>query len=177
MDRPIHKSCYNDNCVCETVEKIIEAQDKVAAATTDCTTSCHQSVRDLLSPAANENDKTTVPFILYCKGNCKPFIASGVHKSPIEGYPNDEYFKCIETPVFRAKRFTNRRNCCVLVELLRPVNANGYPIADKGEKLCDFFQDKTPHKTIHFQETGICITLDLKEFMAILCLDAIRPLS
>lgn len=175
LDRRSKHRCYDENCVCEVVDKIIEAQNIVAQEATNCNTSCQQSIRDLLAPTS-ENEKTTVPFILYCKKSCKPFIASGVHKRPIEGFPQDKYYECIETPVLRAKQFTKKGRCCVKVELLRPVNANGYPVADKGEKLCDFFQEKTPHKTIQFRETGICLTLDLKDFVGISCLDATRPL-
>ncbi len=175
LDRHNKHRCYDENCVCEVVEKIVEAQNKVAQEATNCDISCHQSIRDLLSPT-RENENTTIPFILYCKEGCKPFIASGVHKQPIEGFPHDKYYACVETPVLRAKQFTKKGRCCVKVELLRPVNANGRPVADKGKDLCDFFHEKTPYKTIQFRETGICLTLDLKDFVGISCLDATRPL-
>lgn len=168
--------CENDNCICDVVRKIIAAQDEVASRR-QCASGCESSIKQLLSSSPSSRDgNTTIPFILYTKDGSKPFIASGVYKAPIEGYNNETFFDCLETPVVRAKKLVKGSKCCVILELLRSVNANGFPVADSGEKLCDFFCDKTPHKTVNFRETGICITVDLDCFCGITCLDAITPL-
>lgn len=172
-----HSYHQKDDCVCTTVKKIVDAQNEVAERQSHrCLTSCEQSIKQLTSPRNNTQQKTTIPFILYCKQSCQPFIASGVFKQPIDGFPNEIYYDCIETPILRAKKFVKGTKCCVVVELLRPVNANGIPVADSGEKLCDFFSHKGPFKTIQFRETGICLTLDLKDFSTIVCLDPVNPL-
>ncbi|WP_284140805.1 MULTISPECIES: CotY/CotZ family spore coat protein [unclassified Virgibacillus] len=167
---------YKKHCVCSTVHKIVAAQDKKAAEGHHCRASCENSIKQLLSPRKNNNDKTIIPFILYCKYSCKPFIASGIFKHPIYNYPKHSYYGCLETPVLKAKKFIKGTHCCVQVELLQPVNANGLPVADGGDKLCDFFCHKTPYKTIQFRETGICLTIDLEDYSSIQCLDPITPL-
>lgn len=169
-------NCESDDCVCEVIGKIIDAQEE-AVKNKRCISSCETSIKQLLSrSSANMITETTVPFILSKKGSLEPYIARGIFRAPIEGYPKETFFDYLETPVLRAKKFVENKKCCVVFELLRPVNANGFPVADNGENLSDFFQRQTPHKTVNFRETGICITLDLDCFCGITCLDAITPL-
>ncbi|MFZ3579458.1 CotY/CotZ family spore coat protein [Virgibacillus sp. DJP39] len=169
-------SCKSDGdqCVCDIVREIVEAQDEVAGAATNgcCTTSCEQSIEDLLSPVANGNGNgfTTIPFILYC--DCEPFIASGVFQAPIGGSGNTA-FRCVETPIFRAKKFVDEDECCVKLELLLPVTEGGSTPGGDRDEVCDFF----PGNSIRdFQATGICITVDLSKFNAIACLDPVTPI-
>lgn len=165
-----------DDCVCDVVRRIIMAQNKVAATTNRCDSSCEQSIKQLLSPVkTNKSKNTTIPFVLYTK-DLKPFIANGVFKAPIKGYPDTKYFDVIETPILKAIKFVKGSDCCVKLELLQPVNANGFPVANRGDKLSDFFCDETPFRTINFRETGICITVDLNCFCGITCLDPVKPL-
>lgn len=167
-------SCYaGDNCICHVVRKIVDAQDEVANNNADCcSTSCEQSIKDLLSPTTNNNTtgNTTIPFILYCKDNCSPFISSAVYQAPISNTGNT-FFGCVETPVFRAKKFVNDGDCCVILELLLPVTETGATI-NTGDQVCDFFPGNSRRG---FQATGICITVDLNSFNAIQCLDPITP--
>src|SRR5699024_11489314 len=66
---------------------------------------------------------TTIPFVLYSKGTSKPFIGSGVFKNP--GHKQSKsFFGCVETPVFRAKKFIRHSNCCVQLELLAPASGD-----------------------------------------------------
>lgn len=166
---------YNcGNCISNVISKIIDAQDKVNK--NKWNSGCEKSYMELLSQSNyNRNLNNTIPFFLTSKDN-KPYIASGIIKTPIKDYPNESYFKCIETPILRAVKFNDNKHNGVVVELLRPVNANGIPIADHGEELCDFFQEQTPYKTIQFRSTGICTTIDLDCFCGITCLNPIRPL-
>lgn len=173
------RACHEhplSHCVCRTVKRISDAQNE-AARRSDCESGCEQSIRDLLGPARrHEKKKTTIPFILYCQGDCKPFIARGVSKTPIDCYPDTSYYRSVKTPFLKVKK-VDAASCCAHVELLRPVNANGYPVASDAENFDEYFSERTPFRTIHFQETGICLTLDLKCFCAITCLDAVSTLS
>ncbi|WP_082235362.1 CotY/CotZ family spore coat protein [Halobacillus massiliensis] len=161
-----------DNCVCETVRKIVEAQNEVAG-TDCCNTGCDQSISDLLSPSSNGNRPTTIPFALYCKGDCEPFIGSGIYSSPVNA--SGMSLQCVRTPIFRAKKFVDDHKCCVQLELLLPVNSEGETPdpSNKGKNICDFF----PGDTIrNLQATGICLTVDLNCFCGILCLDPTTPI-
>ncbi|WP_173917614.1 CotY/CotZ family spore coat protein [Halobacillus sp. Marseille-Q1614] len=162
-----------DACVCETVRKIVRAQDE-AADMDGCNSSCKNSLRELLSPTGNGNGPTTIPFALYCKGDCEPFIGSGIFKSPVGG-SGMTALRCVETPIFRAKKFVDEDECCVQLELLLPVTMGGSTPgpSGKGNKICDFF----PGNSIrNLQATGICLTVDLACFCGILCLDPVTPL-
>ncbi|MEN2768817.1 CotY/CotZ family spore coat protein [Ornithinibacillus xuwenensis] len=157
-------------CVCDVVRKIVKAQDEVAAAMDNncCTTGCEQSIRDLLSPAT-ANGNTTIPFLLYCKGDCDLFFATGVAQNG-----NGAAFDCIETPVFRAKKF--KKGCCVELELLEfeTNSGGGGSLIPTPQDNCDFIP---PNATGDFVETGICITVDLHHFIAIQCLAPTTPVS
>ncbi len=159
-----------DSCVCEAIRKVIAAQKKVFAYKS----SCENPIQALRTNSKKEYRHTTIPFMLYKRGDEKPFIASGVHQTPIKEFEHEHYYKCIESPVVRARHMNE--DCCVALEILRVVNANGFPVADRGEELCDFFRDQTPYKTVQFQETGICLTIDVSSFSGITCLAPTTPL-
>ncbi|TRM11278.1 spore coat protein [Lentibacillus cibarius] len=166
------------DCVCNIVREIIEAQDQVTNNNDGCcTTSCEGSIQDLLRPEMNNNNNgpDTVPFILYCEGDCNPFIASGVYRDVVAG-TNATFFNCLQSPILRAKEFTDENECCVRLELLAPVNSAGDVTFDEGEDVCGFFSEDTGERARGFIATGICITVDLNTFNGIQCLDAVTPL-
>lgn len=168
------KHACHDHCVCQQVRNIVAAQDKVAEQMNCCKVSCEQSIKDLLRPdRVRPSGKNTIPFILYCKGSCKPFIAEAIEHATIDGFC-EKWYKCLKSPFLKAKKFIPGSKCCVVVELLIPCNANGMPLHEKGDNLEDFCCCETPFRTIHFCETGICLTLDLEEFSGIRCLAATR---
>lgn len=189
-------SGHDSHCVIDVVKGIVKAQHKVAEASEDtCTTSCDRSIADLLSPArenGNRSRHNTIPFMLFCKSSCKPFVGSGVLRS-------DERFRCIESPVFRAKGFVGRSETCVRLELLTPVRSRGSSGGSHGQtkdgdandlggqrdkhgheqgcdcgcgsrSACDFFPSSGVRS---FRATGICLTIDLHAFFGITCLDPI----
>lgn len=164
------------DCVVDKVREIVAAQDEVADITNGdcCTTGCEESIEQLLSPVANETGPgfTTIPIILYCKGDCDPFIASGVYQAQV-GQSNNTYFGCVESPIFRAKKFVNDGESCVVLELLVPVTEGGGGAITRGDTVCDFFPGESRRD---FQATGICITVDLNCFCGIACLDPVTPL-
>ncbi|MFG6115322.1 CotY/CotZ family spore coat protein [Halobacillus sp. MO56] len=161
-----------DTCVCDTVREIVRVQNEVAGADDCCSTGCEQSIQDLLSPTTNGNGATTIPFFLYCKGNCKPFIGSGVFQSPIGG-SGMTALRCVQTPIFRAKKFVDEDECCVQLELLLPVTQGGSTPGERGDTVCSYF----PGNSIRdLQATGICITIDLDCFCGIACLSPTTPL-
>lgn len=159
-------------CVCDTVRRIIKAQDEVAGTDNCCSTGCEQSIRDLLSPTANGNGPTTIPFFLYCKGDCDPFIGSGVFRQRI-GQSQNFALRCVQSPIFRAKKFVDKGECCVQLELLLPVTEGGSTPGERGKTVCSYF----PGNSIRdLQATGICITVDLDCFCGIACLDPTTPI-
>lgn len=178
--------CYNrnrafeqkhtmDDCVSDTIRKIIKAQNEV---TDDgCSTSCNYSIQQLRG-IMNENSPryTTIPFILYCSGTCKPFIGSGIFKNPANTNKHP-FFGCVETPVFRAKQFVKDSNHCVNLELLVPASDDceiKSHCMDNENSVCSFFANE--NLVTDFLATGICLTVDLRHFMGITCLDPINPM-
>ncbi|CCG44160.1 spore coat protein [Halobacillus halophilus DSM 2266] len=150
------------NCVRDILKKILDAQAEVAMAD-ECDVSCERSIRDLVGPATGGNGDTTIPFILYCE-DCKPFFASGVKKI------NDTFY-CVETPIFKAIKFTDDKKNCIKLELLKPDN-NSMTLNSRCSKrdVCDLVNGVT-----EFKSTGICMTFDLNCICGITCLDTTTP--
>ncbi|ASN04421.1 CotY/CotZ family spore coat protein [Virgibacillus necropolis] len=169
MIKPKHSS---DDCVCDVVRNIVKAQDQVADNI--CSSSCYRSIQQLRGKG-NGLQNTTIPFILYCSGTCKPFIGSGVFQAPLDTNA-ETFFGCIETPIFRAKQFVENNDCCVKLELLLPIS-EGYQVKsyhmDNVSKVCSFFSEDDP--VTDFMATGICLTVNLEHFLGITCLDPIIP--
>lgn len=163
------------HCICHTVKKIIDAQNRVNNVD-GCATSCEQSIKQILSPIKDRKHKhTTIPFILFNKDST-PFIAQSIFKQDDIDCPDESFFQCLTTPILRAKKLSHSNPCCVVVELLRPVNKEGIPVTEYGANLADFFCTHKKCRIINFQETGICLTLDLNCFCSIQCLEPITPL-
>ena len=181
--REVGGEALSDHCVADIVRSIVAAQREVAEAEEDtCRTSCRQSIRDLLSPTTEEpvSRPTTVPFLLYCKGNCEPFVGSGVIRRRENRH---RVFDCVESPVFRAKGFVGRGNC-VQLELLLPVSSKRQSNLEHSpdnldhhhdsDSICGLFHGRPVRG---FRASGVCITVDLDCFCGISCLDAITPLT
>lgn len=188
-----HVSGRSGECISDVVRKIIKAQHRAVRAEEDtCLTSCDQSIDDLLSDFERNRRRlrhNTIPFILFCKESCKPFVGSGVIQDR-RGRSDRHFFKCIESPIFRAKNFVNGDENCVRLELLKPVRDHHHVPRDASDveskgggshhhkhscgchSVCDFFDRHVED----FQATGVCITVDLRCFCAITCLDPITPL-
>ncbi|WP_053071887.1 CotY/CotZ family spore coat protein [Ornithinibacillus contaminans] len=156
-------------CVCDVVRKIVAAQNEVAAQAQGdcCNTGCHRAIEQLLSPATAPivDGPTTIPFLLYCKGDCDLFFATGVSQS------NGD-FECIESAVFKAKQF--KKGCCVELELLEFETDSVGSTVLSNHDACDFIPNNT---TGNFVESGICITVDLHHFIAIQCLAPTTPIA
>ena len=196
----------DENCVADVVRGIIRAQRRALEAEQDtCFTSCDRSIEDLISPFEENRDRfrnNTIPFILICKENCKPFVGVGVRRER-DRRSDRNTFECVESPIFRAKSFVNDDENCVRLELLKAVrgrrddhdhdhdhNHGGHGDHDKRgeseergrhehenhkrdrEEFCDLL----PRNTRDFRATGICITVDLNCFCGISCLEPITPL-
>lgn len=175
-------SCGRDSehCVTRIVKKIVKAQHRAVEAEEDtCFTSCDRSIADLLNdfePNRRRLRFNTIPFILYCEGDCKPFIGSGIVRKH-DSATGRSKFVCIESPVFRVKNFVEGNDHCAILEILKPVyysDANGDGAKSRCHKrVCDFF---CPEDVRNFKATGICITVDLRCFCGITCLDPITPI-
>ncbi len=160
--------CHDSNCVCRILRKIVKAQDALDDRGNDCEVGCKHSIESLVSPAQNLVENDTVPFVLYCKGDCSPFIGQSVVQATVGA---NRVFQCFESPIFRINKIKD--DCCAEIELLLPVTEGGSTPGSGGADVCDFF----PGNSIRdLQRTGICITVDLKHFMAVACLEPVETL-
>ncbi|WP_430787641.1 CotY/CotZ family spore coat protein [Virgibacillus flavescens] len=142
------------NCVCDILKEIADAQNDVIENC--CDTSCERSISDLLGETDNGNGLDTVPVLLYCKGNCKPFKGYGAHP--------DNIGRVVGSFYFRVKRVDD--DCCATLELLR----------DPGDE-CDNPDNPVEQETDPLRATGICITVDLDCFCHVTCLPAINAIN
>ncbi|GGA84946.1 CotY/CotZ family spore coat protein [Ornithinibacillus halotolerans] len=161
---------HSGHCVCDMVRKIVLAQNEAEENQNNCcTTGCEQSIEKLLSPTTvTDNGPTTIPFLLYCKGDCDLFFARGVRMNE----NTTTTFDCVETPIFKAKKF--KHDCCVELELLEVTSSGSQtiiPSPNHPQLECGFL----PSSANGLRETGICITVDLHCFCAIQCLDPTTP--
>lgn len=137
------------SCVADILREIADAQSDLL---NDCTTSCEQSIADLLGDTSPSSNLDTVPVLLYCKGDCKPFKGYGVS--------SDDLGDVFASYYFRVKS-VDKDNCAVL-ELLREEDD---PKKDPRSPV--------EQQTSDLEVTGVCITVDLDCFCHITCLPAI----
>jgi len=166
-----------DDCVCDTVRNIVRVQNEVD--NDGCAVSCERAIQQLRRPRHKHGSRyNTIPFVLYCKGTCKPFIGNGIFKKRDHRHRRP-FYGCVESPVFRAKHFVKNSKCCVVLELLVPVS-DDHKIDEacmnqsRDGGVCSFFPERNSVRG--FLATGICLTVDLDNFMGISCLDPINPM-
>src|SRR5699024_3021114 len=172
MYRHNHRS---NDCVCDTVKDIIRVQNRVKDD--DCSTGCNSDIEKLRNPGHEHGPRyTSITFVLYSKGTSKPLIISGACKNHVHKQ-SKSFILCIVTTECRAKKFIRHSNCCVQLELLAPASGDcdltGH-CTNHANSACSFFPEKDP--VTGFFATGICITVDLNNFMGITCLDPINPM-
>ncbi|MFD1360146.1 CotY/CotZ family spore coat protein [Lentibacillus salinarum] len=148
------KEYHSGNCVCDILKEIVEAQNDVVENC--CSTSCEQSISDLLGDTDASNGLDTVPVILYCKEGCEPFKGFGANPDNIGEMTSSFYF--------RVKRVDD--DCCAVVELLRDPHDDD-----------DTPKDPVHQYTKHLCATGICITVDLNCFCHVTCLPAVNAFN
>ncbi|MEF2291318.1 CotY/CotZ family spore coat protein [Virgibacillus dokdonensis] len=165
----IYSTKHREHCVCDIVQSIVHAQDKVNKDT--CDTSCYASIQQL-NHKNSFNRHTTIPFLLYCRSSCKPFIGKGF-MTKHHNHCSEKSFKEIESPFFRAKKFLRGSKCCVRLELLLPIKDKKFSQSFDKRSYCDDHIDK---KITDFIATGVCLTVDLNQFIGITCLDPITPI-
>ncbi|MDY0407919.1 CotY/CotZ family spore coat protein [Virgibacillus soli] len=151
------KGVHRENCVVGVIEEIIDAQNDIVE--TCCTTSCEQSINDLLGENEPATGLDTVPIILYCKDSCKPFQGYGA--LPVNGQDLDDIGKMRSSFIFRPKKMLNDH--CAVLELV---------ISKHDHDECNF-ESPCCQKTKNLRATGICITVDLNCFCHVTCLPAV----
>ncbi|MEQ6375520.1 CotY/CotZ family spore coat protein [Bacillaceae bacterium S4-13-58] len=142
----------SDNCVCDVLREIADAQTDVLPI--ECDSSCEQSIADLLGEREDTNGLDTVPVLLYC--DCKPFKGFGA--------PYEEIGNLFGSFFFRVKEVDE--DCCATLELLRT----------PGD-TCKDPESPVDQDTSNLRTTGICITVDVKCFCHITCLPAIDAIT
>lgn len=156
-----------DGCVEDVLRRVAAAQDEVDGDD-DCDVSCHRSIQELLAGAVSPANFDTIPLILYC--GCDPFLGTGI-RTITRGSSTTQALQCIESFFFRV---TSVDDGCAKIELLstrRTGNQQGF------DQPCD----QITGNNTEFFRTGICITVDLSCFCAVVCLDPVAtsplPLS
>ncbi|WP_085992701.1 CotY/CotZ family spore coat protein [Oceanobacillus senegalensis] len=152
------KDFNTGNCVADILKDIVDAQNDIVENC--CDTSCEQSIADLLGESEPSNGLDTVPVILYCKGDCKPFKGFGAEREVDNGRFGIGHI--VSSFIFRVKSVDDD-NCAVLELLLKDGETCGY----------NEMKDPTDQSTHNLLATGICITVDLDCFCHITCLPAI----
>lgn len=165
----------SNDCVCNIVKKIVREQNKVKDQDCDhCCTILNKQLPD--KECCVKHAHTTVPFMLFCGGTCEPFIGCGLFQAP-QNDDDENFFGFVESPVFRAIQFEKNSDCCVKLELLLPVSGDCEvtPISEKSvRKVARYFPDGVP--ITNFIATGVCLTINLKDFAGITCLNPITPI-
>ncbi|PSL50896.1 spore coat protein Y/spore coat protein Z [Salsuginibacillus halophilus] len=141
-----HKHSRQD-CVCDAVRAIKEAQDAVDRKG-NCTNSCFQN---LLKPNGRQLD--TIPFMLKDKTG-KLFWGTG----GLSVHDHDVF----HTVFFRVEHIY-KDGCCATLSLLRPDKDLSF------DKCCVDPHSLDSVKSL--KQTGDCIEVDLNCFCAIQCLD------
>jgi len=149
--------CKKEQCVCDKVRRIADAQDAVDNNCCD-SGSCEQSIRDLVSPTGG-NGADTIPFMLLC--GCEntfagllPYFGWGVKRF------SDGCSGPIPSPFFRVKKIKEDTKCCAILELLIPVRC-----------------DSSLLRFENFRRTGVCVEVDLSCFTGITCFHPVNALN
>lgn len=138
---------HTGGCVCDAVQSIKEAQDKVEKGAT-CKNSCYDN---LLSPKRHRSKSDTIPFMLQNK--------NGNYFHSVGGVGTDH---CFQTVFFRVEKI-DEKSCCATLSLLRP---------DTDIEFDGCCVDPTSICAVDdLERTGYCIEVDLDCFCAIQCLD------
>ncbi|MCM3237985.1 CotY/CotZ family spore coat protein [Heyndrickxia oleronia] len=153
------------NCVCDVVNFINDLQDAVEEDENNCPTNCLNPVLGANSHKKHHHRKNTRPFILYTEDG--PFEAffkptdGGCHDCPCEKdgkkiHDKIDFF--CKSIFFRVE---NVEGCCAVLRVLEPeCTTSPCPQIDR------------PEENLHLSES--CITVDLRNFIAIQCLDDIH---
>ncbi|HLR09308.1 MAG TPA: CotY/CotZ family spore coat protein [Bacillota bacterium] len=161
------------HCVCSTVQRIYQVQMKTHEQ--ECSIGSNATIRQLRAHK-REPRYTTIPFMLYRKNDTDPFTGTGIVKYH-NTTQNQHCFECVESPVFKVKHMDKTSGCCATLELLLPVSDDcifSPPMEGDYKSIQQLFPVERP--VTGFMETGICLTVELKHFIAITCLDPMNPL-
>ncbi|CAM3664890.1 CotY/CotZ family spore coat protein [Mesobacillus zeae] len=162
-----NSECFTNNCVCDTLLAIVEAQDKVDGPT-GCTFSCDNAINELVGGVAN-GGFNTIPIILTCKNTCLPFVGVGGLIDPNPTPPvSGRVFEFPVSPIFRVND-VDPETCCATLELLSTED----PIVVSPSFNPDPFEILNDLTGEVLEDTGSCITVDLNCFCAVTCLSPI----
>lgn len=155
-------SCGSDyetqNCVCDTLLAILEAQDRVAPE--DGATGCDRAIKEMTC-GVSTSGYNAVPIILTLKYTGKPFVGIGAVRENVS--PSTCSF--IYSPIFRVDN-VDPDTCCASLELLKkskmPHLVDG-DVPSDGVALYDLCNEV-------LEGTDSYITVDLSIFGAVTCL-------
>ncbi|WML53363.1 CotY/CotZ family spore coat protein [Neobacillus sp. PS3-12] len=150
---------HHNNCLKNTLEKILNEQRKVRKKECDIPSNgCFEHL--------GRTSTNTIPFILY--SNTEPFKVEGVTKC-FDCDTNKEKFVCFKSFIFR---IIDLEGDCAFLELLKFKNHH------KSTSNCDDHVC-SPCCQVHCEDvddliaTGVCIQVELSCFCAIQCLPAV----
>lgn len=145
-----------NNCVCDTLLAIAEAQDKISQPE-GCVSGCGTSIDELTGGLPIVNNFNTVPVLLTCKGTCDLFVGTGARRA------NTDDIDIVESVAFRVVD-VDPETCCATLEFLQEGDVGATPAELLG--AITTANDLT--------RTGICITTDLNNFSTASCLPAVN---
>src|SRR5699024_6890915 len=119
---------------------------------------------------------TTIPFMLYPKNDTDLVTVTGIAKYHNTTH-NHHCYESVEYPIFKHTHIYQTSGCCATLELLLPVSDDcifSPPMEGDYKSIQQLFPVERP--VTGFMETGICLTVELKHFIAITCLDPMNPL-
>ncbi len=180
----------SDNCVCSTLLAVAEAQDRVED---DCISGCRQAI-DELNGRTKIKGFDTIPVLLTIKG--RPFFAVGAVRN--RNYPSDRLFDVEKSFLFRVSE-VDGDTCCATLELLETRGSRGHKnhsddsddssssSSSSSSRKSAFNSQVNRSKTDDFEaflddledakkiiRTGVCVTVDLKQFSSVSCLPPVN---
>ncbi len=163
---------YTNNCVCDILLDIVEAQEKVSPS--NCVSGCSTALDELCGGIDPTGARpTTIPVSLICKGDCDYFVARGVRRTNAGGITSAMAvaFRVVDV---------DPETCCATLELLQFVDTSGFitPELTKTSlinNLFDILDDPVSEPNGGYFHSGICITVDLNCFCGVVCHPATTP--
>lgn len=148
------------SCVCDTVMAIHKMQEAVER-NDDCDNSCFNLLSNESCHCHNNRHRhDTVPFFLQNDQGI-PFFTATVREAGRTGC------EVVITPFFRVSKV---KDCCATLELLDTGLDFSFP-PQGHNSMAMFSAIQNDAQCLDLKRTGKCITVDLKCFCAIQCLD------
>lgn len=156
-----------DGCLCEVLRFIKRVQDiGVDDDCVECTTDCFMAPLGSVGSCSRRNPVNTRVFMLLTEDG-SPFKAMFSPESRFRPtLPPQQRHNCLSV-FFRVQNVT--KDCCATIQVLEPQYRNGNPV-DLFDGAGNLDYDELC-RVENFGATDSCLTIDLKCFCGIQCID------